>query len=89
MVMQWFVHWFERWQRSARIPPPPFRASKRVGFIMNRVWYGRLTPDEGREQATQWGFTPDAIDEMIAQATSPPSYWSQQSVTEPHHDVDV
>jgi hypothetical protein len=30
----------------------------------------------------EWGFQPDAINEMIESATRPPSYWSQQNQRE-------
>jgi hypothetical protein len=48
---------------------------------MNGVWYGRLTPDEARKKAREWGFTPERIEDMISQATQPPSYWSRQQNT--------
>ncbi|HUR55425.1 MAG TPA: hypothetical protein VMZ71_14925 [Gemmataceae bacterium] len=45
---------------------------------MYGVWYGRLTPQQARERAAAWGFSPEAVEQMITDATQPPSYWSQQ-----------
>jgi hypothetical protein len=73
--------WLFRWlRREASVPAPPFKACKRVGYIMYGLWYGRITREQARKQAEEWGFTPDQIDQMIADATQPPSYWSQHTV---------
>jgi len=64
---------------DARIPRPPFRASKRTGQIMYGLWYGLLSPDQARQNGRQWGFSEASLEEMIAEATMPPSYWSQHT----------
>ena len=46
---------------------------------MNGLWVGKLTPDEARQKARNWGFPEDHIEEMITQATKPPSYWAQHA----------
>ena len=33
--------------------------------------------EEAQKKANAWNFPPDAINEIIAQGTQPPSYWSQ------------
>jgi (2Fe-2S) ferredoxin len=75
-VLRWLAAWWEAIRREASVPAPPFHACKRVAVIMNGVWYGRLSPDQARAKAAGWGFTPEAIEDMISQATQPPSYWS-------------
>jgi hypothetical protein len=60
------------------IPSPPFKASKKVGTIMYGVWHGRLSPEEARKMARDWGWPEVNIEQMIAEATRPPSYWSRQ-----------
>jgi hypothetical protein len=45
---------------------------------MHGVWYGRFTPEQARMKAKNWGFSPECIEDMIYQATQPPSYWSRQ-----------
>jgi hypothetical protein len=70
--------WLQLW-REFRIPAPPFRASKRTKVIMYGLWYGKLSPDQARKQAGEWGFPPQAIEEMIVEATQSPSYWSPQA----------
>jgi hypothetical protein len=77
-LLHWLRNSWEQFRREARIPAPPFRACKRTGVIMYGVWYGRLTPQQAREQAAAWGFLAEAIEQMIAEATQPPSYWSQR-----------
>jgi hypothetical protein len=75
----WVADFWRGLLREASIPPPPFRACKRTAVIMYGLWYGRLTPDQARKQAVEWGFPPGAVEEMISEATQPPSYWSQQA----------
>jgi hypothetical protein len=58
------------------MPAPPFRARKRTGVIMYGVWYGRFSPEQARKQAEEWGFSREANEQMIAETTQPPSYWS-------------
>ena len=41
---------------------------------MGGSYHNKLAP-----KAAEWGFAPEAIEEMIARAAQPPSYWSQQS----------
>ena len=77
-LLRWLKDLWEQSRREAHIPAPPFRASKRTGTIMYGVWYGRLTPQQARDQAAAWGFPADAIDEMLNRALQPPSYWSRQ-----------
>jgi hypothetical protein len=79
-LLRWFTDWWEGMRREANIPAPPFRASKRTAVIMYGLWYGRLTLTEAREKAVRWGFSPESIDDMILQATQPPSYWSRPSL---------
>ena len=55
------------------VPPPPFKASKKVGWIMHRLWDGRITVAEARARAEEWGM--NNIEEIIAEATAEPSYW--------------
>ncbi len=76
--MRWLSNFFVQLFREARIPPPPFRACKRTAVIMYGIWYGRLSPEQARRRAAEWGFSPEAIAQMIAEATKPPSYWSQR-----------
>jgi len=45
---------------------------------MYGVWYGRFTPEQARKKAKDWGYSPERIEEMISEATQPPSYWSRQ-----------
>jgi hypothetical protein len=77
-LLWWLADCWAGALREWSVPAPPFRASKRVAVIMYGVWYGRLTPAQARAKATAWGFPPEAIEEMIAAATQPPSYWSRQ-----------
>ena len=81
----WLIRWLSKqWKnlrREASVPPPPWRASKRVAVILNGVWYGRLTPDQARKKAVGWGWPSKEVEELISQATQPPSYWSRE------HDV--
>ena len=65
--------------RESAIPDPPFNASKRTATIMYGIWYGRMTPKRARKLAHDWGFSDDQIEDMIADATAEPSYWSQHS----------
>jgi hypothetical protein len=86
-MLRWLARWLKELCREAShegsVPAPPFKASKPTGVIMYGLWYCRLTPDQARAKATEWGFRPDHIQEMISQATQPPSYWSSQ----PHPPV--
>ena len=75
-LLRWAADWWEALRREFSVPAPPFRASKRTAIIMYGVWYGRLTPAQAREKAAGWGFPPEAVEDMISQATQPPSYWS-------------
>ena len=59
------------------IPSPPFKASKRCATIMYGVWYGRMTPEQARQKAREWGFRDDDINRMLVDATAAPSYWSR------------
>lgn len=45
---------------------------------MYDLWYGRITPDEARERATELGFAQETIDHIITESTVPPSYWSDK-----------
>jgi hypothetical protein len=56
-------------------PPPPFKASKRTATIMYGLWYGRLTPEQARQKASEWGFEESSITRMITDATAKPSFW--------------
>jgi hypothetical protein len=49
---------------------------------MNGLWFGKLTPDQARRKARSWGFSDETIDEMVAEATQPPSYWAQHAAGE-------
>ena len=60
------------------IPPPPFKASKKTASIMYGLWYGRLTVEEARKKAKEWGFDEDRIEDIIAKSTKPPSFWSRE-----------
>lgn len=64
------------------IPAPPFKASKRTATIMYGLWYGHLSPEQAREKARGWGFAEASIEQMVADATKPPSYWSRQPQSE-------
>jgi (2Fe-2S) ferredoxin len=75
--MAWIRNLIDQFRRTASIPPPPWRASKRVAKIKNGVWYGRLSPTQAREMAREWGFAEADIEQMIDSATEPPSYWSK------------
>jgi hypothetical protein len=77
-LLRWLVDGWEGLRREASIPAPPFRASKRTAVIMFGVWYGRLTVDQARERGAGWHFPSEAVEDMIAQATQSPSYWSKQ-----------
>ena len=48
-MTQWLSDCWTSLRREASVPPPPWRASKRVAVILNGVWYGRLTPDQARK----------------------------------------
>jgi len=74
-MFRWLAHLWE----EMSIPAPPFRACKRTAAIMYGVWYGRLTPEQARKKALEWGFEPESIEEMITESTQPPSYWSRRS----------
>ncbi len=63
---------------ESRIPPPPFKASKRVARIMVPLWYGRISVEEAREMGVRFGMSEAGLEEMIAQATQPPSYWARE-----------
>jgi hypothetical protein len=76
-MLAWIRRLFAALRREAEIPSPPFHACKRTGKIMYGLWYGRLSPDQAREKARAWGWTESSIEETIAEATQPPSYWSQ------------
>jgi hypothetical protein len=78
-LWRWLADLWARIRRDAGVPAPPFRASKRTAVIMYGVWYGRLTPNQAREKAAGWGFSPEAIENTISQATQMPSYWSRHS----------
>jgi len=77
VMPHWLTKFWEALTSESSVPPPPFKASKRTATIMYGLWYGRLTPQEAREKAIEWGFSTDSIDRMIADATAPPSYWSK------------
>jgi hypothetical protein len=76
MLLNWLSNWWQQFRREMSVPAPPFRASKRTAVIMYGLWYGRLTKDEARIKAAEWGFDSDAIEQMIGEATQPPA-WSQ------------
>lgn len=78
------LKWREMVRESA-VPPPPFKASKKTATIMYGLWYGRMTPDQARERALDWGFTDEQIDRMITDSTVEPSYWSQHTPEEADH----
>jgi hypothetical protein len=80
-LFNWVPDFWRRLRREASIPAPPFRTCKRTAVIMYGLWYGRLTPDQARKQAAEWGFPPDAVEAMISKATQPPSYWSRQAAS--------
>jgi hypothetical protein len=75
----WLSNAWRHFQREAHIPAPPFRASKRCAVIMNGLWYGRLTPEQARRNGADMGLTVEAVERMVAEATQPPSYSSQQA----------
>lgn len=77
-MFRWIMEFWTQLRREAAIPAPPFRASKRTGHLMYGLWYGRLTIEQARKQAEKWEWPSDRIDEIIARATQPPSYWSQR-----------
>ena len=81
-MFAWLVNSFATLKRESAIPPPPFKASKRCATIMCGVWYGRLSPEEARAKARGWGFGDADIEQMITDATQPPSYWSRQPAGE-------
>jgi hypothetical protein len=78
-LIRWIAAFWRQLLREASMPVPPFRASKRTAVIMYGLWYGRLTPEQAREKAIEWGFSLEAIKRMISTATQPPSYWSQSA----------
>jgi hypothetical protein len=78
-LRRWLADFREGLRREASVPAPPFRASKRTAAIMYGVRYGRLTPSQARVKAADGGFSPEAVEDMISQATQPTSYWSRQS----------
>ena len=61
------------------VPPPPFKASKRVAEIMYALWYGRITVEEAHELGRKYGFSAESMKTMVEDATAPPSYWSRSS----------
>ena len=65
-------------KRETQIPTPPFKASKKTALLMHDLWYGRITPDEARERASEQGFAQESIDHIITESTAPPSYWSDK-----------
>jgi hypothetical protein len=67
---------------GSRVPPPPFLGNRQTGTIMNGLWCGKLTPDEARHKARAWGFPDERIEEMVARATQPPSYWARHAAGE-------
>ncbi|MGY8769671.1 MAG: hypothetical protein ACKVH8_14735 [Pirellulales bacterium] len=81
-IKNFFLAKWSEFFPESKIPPPPFKASKRVATIMYGLWYGRMTPDQARTQARDWGFSDDTIENMITRATVEPSYWSQQTSSE-------
>lgn len=81
-MFAWLSNFFTALKRESAIPPPPFKASKKVATIMYDVWYGRLSPDEARVKARTWGFDEASIEDMITDATQAPSYWSRQAAGE-------
>jgi len=76
-LTRWLSDYLASFRRESGIPAPPWRASKRTATIVYGVWYGRFTPDQARKKAKDWGFSPECIEDMISQATQPPSFWSQ------------
>jgi hypothetical protein len=82
-MFAWLSKLLAALKRESAIPSPRFRASKKVATILYGVWYGRLSPDEARVKARAWGFGETEIEEMIADATRPPSYWSSAGAGEP------
>jgi (2Fe-2S) ferredoxin len=80
-VLGWLRRWID--ERKSSVPAPPFKASKRTATILYGVWYGRLTPDEARRRAREWGFDEATIEEMIRKATQPPSYWARHRNPDP------
>ncbi len=81
-MLAWLRRMFRVPAAGLQIAPPPFLACKRTGVIMNGLWYGNLTPDEARAKARSWGFTDEMIEEMVARATKPPSYWARHAAGE-------
>jgi hypothetical protein len=77
-LLWWLADHLEDPRREASVPAPPFRASKQTAVILYGVGHGRLTPEQAREKAVSWGFPPEAIVEMLALATPPPSSWGRQ-----------
>ena len=81
-MFAWLSNLLAALKRESAIPPPPFKASKRCATIMYGVWYGRLSLDQARKKARGWGFHDADIEQMITDATQPPSYWSRQPAGE-------
>ena len=42
------------------------------------LWYGRISVEEAREMGVRFGMSEAGLEEMIAQATQPPSYWARE-----------
>jgi hypothetical protein len=68
-LVRWLADWWNGLRREAGVPAPSFRASKRAAVIMYGVWYGRLTSAQARTKAAGWGLPPEAVEDMISQAT--------------------
>jgi len=78
MIVNLIRNWLAALRRESQIPSPPFTACKRVGHIMYGLWYGRITPEQARAKARQWGFSEADTARMVSEATQPPSYWSRK-----------
>lgn len=84
-MYRWLIGFWEGSKRVRETPRPPWAwACKRTSTILNGVWYGKLTPTQASNKAAAWGWEPERIEEAIARATQPPSYWSRHAP----HDSD-
>ena len=70
-ILQYLLAGFRQFWRELTIPDPPWQASKRVGEIMYGVWYERITPEQARKKALDYGFTEKEADEIVAKAKRP------------------